>query len=133
MILDTSFLIALREHDERAKEVAAEAEAAGRPTRIPTPVVHEIYTAVGAGTETVINQRDYERLFATHTTIGLDEANARRSGILFGRHLASDTKTNLSRVDAMVVSLAVGMNEPLVGRDRDFSDVDLDGFELIPV
>jgi len=133
VILDTSFLIALRDQEPRAKEVAAEAEAAGRPTRIPTPVIHEIYTAVGAGTDPVINQSDYEALFANRPVIGLDEEDARRSGVLFGRHLVSDTKRRLDRVDAMVVSLALGLNEPLVGRDSDFSDVEADSFELITI
>ncbi|PSQ20261.1 hypothetical protein BRD04_08815 [Halobacteriales archaeon QS_9_67_17] len=133
MILDTSFLIALDENDPRAEEVATEAEIDGRPIRVPTPVVHEIYTAVGAGTEPILNQRKYEALLANKPVVGLDQGDARRSGIIYGEHLVSDTKPELSRVDAMVVSIALGMSEPLVGRDSDFSHVDIDGFELIAI
>lgn len=124
MILDTSFLIALREENEAAIEVAGEIEAANLPARVPTIVIWELYFGVGGGADVVENQRDYEVLLANKPTVDLDAGIARRAGFLMGEHEQSDAKPDLDPGDSIVAATGLALNEPVVGLDRDFGDVE---------
>lgn len=124
MILDTSFLIALRERHEGALELATEMETANLPTRIPTIVIWELYFGIGDGADLIENQRDYEALLANKPTVPLDASIARRAGFLIGAHRQSDTKTSLDPGDSIVAATGLAMNEPVVGRDGDFDAVE---------
>lgn len=124
MILDTDFFISLRAEDEGALELAAELEAAGVPTRVPTIVVEELYVGVGAGASTAENARTYEALVANKPIIPLDERIARRAGTLEGEHLTSDSKPDLGPADAVVAATGLVYEEAVVTNDGDFEDVD---------
>jgi predicted nucleic acid-binding protein len=124
MILDTAFLISLREEEEGAKRLAAEIEAAGLPTRIPTIVIWEIYFSVGAGSRPIENKRDYEQLFANKPTADLTEGIARRAGVLMGTHRATDSKRDLDPGDSIVAATGLAFDEAVVTDDGDFEDVD---------
>lgn len=124
MILDTSVLIALRDDTESAKATAAELDATGLPLRLPSIVIWELYFGVGAGSETIANQRAYEKLIANKPVIPLDENLARRSGILMGTHRASTTKPTLDPGDSIVAATGLTYNEPVVTNDSDFESVD---------
>lgn len=124
MILDTEFLISLRAREEAALELAAELEASGVPTRIPTIVIEELYVSVGAGTSPNENARDYEALVENKPVVELDDRISRRAGVLEGRHLASDSLPDLGPGDAIVAATGLVLNEPVVTSDRDFETVD---------
>ncbi|UIP00279.1 PIN domain-containing protein [Halobaculum sp. CBA1158] len=124
MILDTCFLADLRDNDEVAAEKAAELEATGLPLRVPSIVVWELYFGVGAGSETVTNQREYERLIANKPVVSLGGQLARRAGVLMGTHRVSDTKPTLDPGDSIVAATGLKYNEPVVTTDRDFDSVD---------
>jgi len=124
VILDTSFLIALRERDEEALELAREMETANLPTRIPTIVIWEMYVGIGGGADLIENQRDYEALVANKPTVALDASIARRAGFLMGAHRQSETKKSLDAGDSIVAATGLVTNEPVVGRDGDFDDVE---------
>lgn len=124
MILDTSFLIALRGNDEEARELAAEIEAANLPARVPTIVVWELYFGIGGGADVIENQRDYEELLANKPVVELDANIARRAGFLMGSHRQSSTKRDLDPGDSIVAATGLATNEPVVGRDSDFDDVE---------
>lgn len=124
MILDTDFLVALKASDPGALELAREIEGSDVPARIPTPVVHELYRAVGAGSDPDGNARDIEALLAAKPLVEFGERLARRAGALEGEHIDSDTKPDLGTVDAMVAAVGLVYNEPVVSSDGDFESVD---------
>lgn len=124
MILDTEFLISLRAEESAALELAAELEATGVPTRIPTVVIEELYVGVGAGNDAHKNARAYEALVANKPVVELDENISRRAGFLEGEHLASDSKPTLGPGDAVVAATGLVYNEPVVTNDSDFERVD---------
>lgn len=124
MILDTEFLISLRVEEPDALELAAELEAAGVPTRIPTVVIQELYVGVGAGDDATENVRAYEALVGNKPVVALDENISRRAGVLEGQHLTSDAKPTLGPGDAIVAATGLVHNEPVVTNDSDFESVD---------
>ena len=124
MILDTNFLIALRDNDEDAKTKANELESAGLVLRLPSIVVWELYFGVGAGTETIANQRAYEKLIANKPVVPLEGNLARRAGILMGTHRTSSTKPNLDPGDSIVAATGLKYGEAVVTDDSDFETVE---------
>ncbi|MUV51439.1 PIN domain-containing protein [Haloarcula sp. KBTZ06] len=124
MILDTEFLISLQAEEPGAVEQAAELEADGVPTRIPTVVIQELYVSVGAGGDPNENARAYDALVANKPVVPLDENIARRAGVLEGEHLTSDSKPTLGPGDAIVAATGLVHNEPVVTNDTDFETVD---------
>lgn len=124
MILDTEFFISLDDEDAAARDLAAELETQGLPTRVPTAVIHELYVGVGAGDDSTRNARAYEALVENKPVVALDEHIARRAGVLEGEHLVSDTKPNLGSTDSIVAATGLTMNEAVVTNDRDFTHVD---------
>lgn len=124
MILDTEFLISLRAEEAAALDLAADLEASGVPTRVPTVVIEELYVGVGAGVTPEKNAQAYDALVANKPIVPLDEAVARRAGILEGEHLASDSKPNLGPGDAIVAATGLVHEEAVVTNDGDFEHVD---------
>lgn len=124
MILDTEFFISLRAGEPRALDLAAELEAAGVPTRVPTIAIQELYVGVGAGGDPTENVREYEALVANKPIVPMDATIARRSGALEGQHLASNEKPNLGPSDAVVAATGLVHNEAVVTNDGDFETVD---------
>lgn len=124
MILDTEFLISLRAEDDGAVELAADLEAAGVPTRVPTIVIEELYVGAGAGATPEQNARAYDALVANMPVVELDEPIARRAGILEGKHVASDSKPDLGPADAIVAATGLVHEEAVVTNDEDFESVD---------
>ena len=131
MILDTGFFIALDEGKESAIEMKDELVGSGLPQRIPSIVVQELYVSVGAGTQSYQNAEKYEKLMANYPVVPLDENIAKRAGALEGMHLVSDSKSDLGPGDAIVAATALQFNEPVVGEDSDFGDVE--GLEVEPI
>lgn len=124
MILDTEFFISLDEDDPDAEQLATELEASGVPLRVPTVVIHELYISVGLGSSPTLNVRTNEALVANKPIVDLDANIARRAGILEGTHRASDSKSTLGAVDAIIASTGLVYNEPVVTNDGDFQDVE---------
>lgn len=124
MILDTGFFIALDEGKASAIEKKDELVGSGLPQRIPSIVIQELYVSVGAGTQSFQNVEKYERLMRNYPVVPLDENIAKRAGALEGIHLVSDSKSNLGPGDAIVAATALQFNEPVVGEDADFGDVE---------
>ena len=124
MILDTTYLIGLREDDENARAKAAELESTGLPLRLPLIVIWELYFEVGGGTDMVPNQRAYEKLITNKPVAPLDGTLARRAGILIGTHRTNNTKPNLDPGDSIVAATGLKYNEPVVTDDSDFESVD---------
>jgi predicted nucleic acid-binding protein len=124
VILDTSFLVALREGERGATELARDIESANLPGRVPTIVVWELYFGIGGGADIIENQREYEKLLANKPTVALDASIARRAGFLMGEHRRSDSKADLDPGDSIVAATGLALNEPVVGRDGDFEDVE---------
>lgn len=124
MILDTSYLVALRADDEDALAVAREIETGNLPSRVPTIVVWELFFGIGGGSDVVENRRDYETLLANKPTVDLTDSIARRAGVLMGQHRQHDAKADLDPGDSIVAATGLALNEPVVGRDDDFGDVE---------
>lgn len=124
MILDTNYLIALRDNDGAATAKSATLESTGLPLRLPSIVIWELYFGIGAGTETIPNQRAYEKLIVNKPVAPLDGNLARRAGILMGTHRASNTKPALDPGDSIVAATGLKYNEPVVTEDSDFESVD---------
>ncbi|GAA0478082.1 PIN domain-containing protein (plasmid) [Halococcus dombrowskii] len=124
MILDTNFLIALRNNDASAEAKANKIESTGLVLRLPSIVVWELYFGVGAGTDTVSNQRAYEKLIANKPIVSFDGNLARRAGTLMGVHRASDTKPALDPGDSIVAATGLKYGEPVVTDDSDFEAID---------
>ena len=124
MILDTTFLVDLRDDDENAEAKSAELEATGLPLRLPSIVIWELYFGVGAGADTTENQRAYENLVANKPVVVLDGGLARRAGALMGTHRASDSKPNLDPGDSIVAATGLKYDEPVVTTDRDFEQIE---------
>jgi predicted nucleic acid-binding protein len=122
MILDTEFLISLQENDDSAIEKAAELD--GVPARIPTMVVWELFASVGAGNDPIGNRKKYETLLNAFPLVELDEHIARRAGVLYGTHVASDTLKELDGADSVVAATGLTMDQPVVSNDGDFQDVE---------
>lgn len=123
MILDTEFLISLRAEEEPARDLAAEIEAAGLPTRVPTIVIEEVYVSVGYGDLPASNAGEYEALIANKPVVPLDENISRRAGALEGQHMESETKPELGPGDAIVAATGLVFNEAVVTNDEEFEDV----------
>jgi tRNA(fMet)-specific endonuclease VapC len=124
MILDTDFLIALRNGHDGAVELATELEQSGVPRRIPSVVIQELYVGVGASDEATDAARIYEALIENESIVSLDENIARLAGSLEGTHLASDDKPDLGPADAIVAATGLVHNEAVVTTDQDFQAVD---------
>jgi predicted nucleic acid-binding protein len=124
MILDTEFLISLQAEEPAAVERAAELEATGVPSRIPTIVIQELYVSVGAGGDANENARAYNALVANKPVAPLNENIAQRAGVLEGQHLTSDSKPALGPGDAIVAATGLVYNEPVITNDTDFNTVD---------
>lgn len=124
MILDTEFLISLQAEESPAVERAAELEATGVPTRIPTVVIQELYVGVGAGGDANENARAYNALVANKPVVSLNKNIAQRAGVLEGQHLTSDSKPALGPGDAIVAATGLVYNEPVITNDTDFETVD---------
>ena len=124
MILDRNYLADLRDNDEAAEAKSAELEATGLPLRIPSIVVWELYFGVGAGAETVKNQREYGKLIANKPVVSFGGNLARRAGVLMGAHRTSDTKPNLDPGDSIVAAIGLKYDEPVVTNDGDFDAVE---------
>jgi len=124
MILDTDFVISLRNGNGGAVDVAAELERSGQPTRVPTAVIQELYVGVGAGLDAPENAADYDSLLANEPVVPLDANIARKAGRLEGDHLTSDDKPELGPVDAIVAATGLNFSEPILTNDEDFEHVD---------
>jgi predicted nucleic acid-binding protein len=127
VILDTQYLGALADGDEAARAKAEELDEEAVPTRIPTVVLWEIYTGIGnAASEEVSGQlRElYERLQRSRSTVDLTPTIARKAGSLNGKHLQSDTLTELDGADSVVAAHGLLREEPVVSNDADFQDVE---------
>ena len=125
MILDTNFIISLREGRESAKSIAGRLESQNLPLRVPTVVLQELYVGVGAGSEPHQNARDYEALVANKPIVPLDERISRQAGVIEGEHVASEAKPALGFADSVVAATALVVNEPVVTDDTsDFGTVD---------
>lgn len=124
MILDTDFLISLRNEHEGAVELAAELEQSAVPRRIPSTVIEELYVGIGASEDTTDTASAYEALIENETIVPLDENIARLAGSLEGTHLVSDEKPELGPADAVVAATGLVHNETVVTTDHDFQTVD---------
>lgn len=125
MILDTNFLISLREGASPAKATAAVFESQGVPLRVPTVVLQELYVGVGAGSRPHENARDYEELVANKPVVPMDANISRKAGVIEGRHAASDTEPEFGLADAAVAATGLVFGEAVVTDDRsDLGSVD---------
>jgi predicted nucleic acid-binding protein len=127
VILDTQFLDRLVEQDEAALRTAAELDAGGAPTRLPSTVVWELSYGIGKladeGRAEVL-RRAYERLFASRSPLEPDAGVARRAGLLRGRHAASDEPRTLDGAESFVAAHGLTLDEAVVSNDADFRDVE---------
>ena len=124
MILDTTFVIALR-HDEDARAFARRQERSNVPRRIPATVVAELYVGVGHGDRPHENARAYEELVANLQVVPKTGDIARRAGAVAGRHAASDTLPAIGLADATIAATGLVYDEPVVTADvDDFRSVD---------
>ena len=124
MILDTSFLLALKRSRPDALSHARTIEARGVPLRIPTIVSFEWYHGVQYAPDPIAEQRRFRELQASKTFQGLSDPIARKAGTLNATHERSDTKPDLGTRDAIVAATGLQLNEPVVTTDTDFESVD---------
>lgn len=132
MILDTQYLGALADRNERARAAARDLLSRQVPTRVPTVVIWEAYTGVGNAANDELAGRlrgAYEQLVAGRGTVDLTPAVARRAGELNGEHTKSDRLATLDGADSVVAAHGLLLDEPVVSNDQDFQDVD--GLEVV--
>lgn len=119
MILDTSYIIALKTQDGDALALSEEHDTANIPQRLPATVLSELSVSVGAGDTPHKNVRAYEELVGNLPIVDTDQNIARRAGVVQGDHLVSDTKPTLGLADATIAATALVHNEPVVTDDTD--------------
>lgn len=124
MILDTSFIVALR-YDEDARRLAREYEADGIPQRVPAVTIAELFAGVGQGDQSNESARKYEELLANLPVVPTTGNIARRAGVIAGIHEASDRKPTIGLVDATIAATGLVYNEAVVTDDTtDFGSVE---------
>lgn len=124
MILDTSFVVALR-YDEDARRVAREYEEDGIPQRVPAMMIAELFAGVGQGDRSNESARKYEELLANLPVVPTTGNIACRAGVIAGIHEASDRKPSIGLVDATIAATGLVYNEAVVTDDTtDFESVD---------
>jgi predicted nucleic acid-binding protein len=125
MILDTNFLIAIGQQDGGAIEKAKALEEARVPLRVPTMTVYELYLSVGKGAYSDENKRQIEAVLGNRPLLEVTEAVAKQAGIVEGELQASDSKSAIGPVDAIVAAMGLEYNEPVVTDDvEDFGQVE---------
>jgi predicted nucleic acid-binding protein len=127
VILDTQYLGALVDGNEAARVRAEELDKTDVPTRIPTVVLWEAYTGIGNTTSEAAGgqlRELYERLQRSRSTVELTPTVARKAGSLNGKHLQSDTLSDLDGADSVIAAHGLLREEPVVSNDADFQDVE---------
>lgn len=126
MILDSSFLIDVEWGHEGALAKVRHIEAAGLPRRVPLVVVSELYISVGKGTRTDEHRRTVDRVLRALPIVELTIPIAKRAGIVEGELQAADeSDEGIGLVDALIASIALEYDEPIVtGDPDDFRRVD---------
>jgi predicted nucleic acid-binding protein len=127
MILDTNFLIDLKEQDTDAKRKARALEHSHHPLRLPTIVDFEMYISVGKADEVkykIKDQRASSNLSSSKPAVELTQSIAKLAGNLEGLHQNSDHKSDLGPGDAIIAATGLKLGEAVVTTDDDFEDVD---------
>jgi len=127
VILDTQYLGALVDGNEAARVKAEEIDETDAPTRIPTVVLWEAYTGIGNTTSDAVSRQLrelYERLQRSRSTVELTPTVARKAGSLNGKHLQSDTLSDLNGADSAIAAHWLLRGDSVVSNDADFQDVE---------
>ena len=121
MILDTSFLLDLKDGDDAAFQRATAFYERNVVQRVPTPVVAELQYGV-AYAESEEEHRRVRNLLLMYPVVDLDEATARRAGdLLAAADLAADGDSGVDTVDGFVAAVAAQYDEPVVtANERGF-------------
>jgi predicted nucleic acid-binding protein len=81
--------------------------------------VYELLLSVGKGASPEENQRQIEAVLANRPLVQASEAIAKQAGIIEGKLQASDSKSAIGPVDALVAATGLEYNEPVVTDDID--------------
>lgn len=114
MILDTSFLLDLKDGDPNAFEKAVELHAADVPQRVSVPSVMELhYGATFTGSEE--ERRRVRNLLTMYPLVDLDESAARTAGELLAE---ADRKeggdSGVDNEDGLIGAVADLLGEPVL-------------------
>lgn len=127
MILDTSYIGDLVAREPGALRHSREMDDSPEPVRLPTAVVWEAFYGLGKmgdPSRTTTLRRKYDEILAGTVSADLSDDVARRAGTLRGKHAASDRLSALDGADSIVAAHGLVHDEPVVGDDEDFEDVD---------
>lgn len=119
MILDTTFLVELLREDSDAFERGAELAEAGRPQRLPAPVLYELRYGVELHGD-ADERRAVRNLPRLYPVVRLDDRLAGRAGELVA---AADEaaggagESGIDDVDPMVAAVADAVDEPVLTRN----------------
>lgn len=120
MILDSSFLIDIEGEHDGALAKAREIEANGRPRRVPLIVVSELYISVGKGTRTAEDRRRVDRVLTSLPIVEPTVSIAKRAGVIEGeRQAENESEIGVGLADALIASIALEYDEPIVTGDPD--------------
>lgn len=131
MILDTSFLLDLKDGRPDAFRKATELYDEGTVQRVTIPSVWELFYGA-AFTGSVEERRRVENLLMMYPLADLDENTARRAAILLAdadRRAGGDSGVDTE--DALIAAVADGFDEPVLTDNVDDFDK-LDGIGVRP-
>lgn len=127
MILDTSFLLDLKDGNPEAFEKGIELFENDVVQRVSLPSVWELYYGVEY-TESEEELRKVQNLLLMYPLFGLDEATAQRGGELLAQaDRTAGGDSGIDNEDALIAAAADYVNEPvLTDNVDDFERLDVD-------
>lgn len=118
-ILDTNFLISVDRNNPRALKKGREMEQKNRPLRVPRIAVSELWVAVGKGTRTQRNIRQYNKVLTGLPQVDLTEKIAKQGGKIHGESEAGG-KPGVGIADGIIAATALDYDEPVITNDTDY-------------
>ena len=123
MIQDTSFIVDLLRGDGEARRLLDIVEREGRPQKVSSVTVLELYEGVVRSGTPDEKRREIVDVLESKHVVDADRAVMRKAGKLSGRLI--DEGRRIEREDCAVAATALLCDEPVVTRN-------VDHFERIP-
>lgn len=123
MIQDTSFIVDLLRGDEQALDLLDIVEREGRPQKVSSVTVLELYEGVARSGTPREKQKEIIDVLDTKHVVDADRRIMRKAGKLSGRLIGEGRR--IEREDCVVAATALLNDEPVVTRN-------VDHFERVP-
>ncbi len=122
MILDTSFLIDLMDHDAEAIACLHSLQRRGEPLLITTPTIFELFTGLARSTKPIQERTKIMNLLQGQMIIPFEQNAAEKAGDIDGTLLKAGSA--IGPIDSMIGGIALMRKEKVVTRNvKDFSRI----------